>query len=106
MDPNSPTERELLFLIRADLGNLSSRVESLQQEQGRLRNEFHQAELKAAQGSVSKQAFETLQAEVSKLSLTIATSDAEARTKLAILGGAVSIIVSLITTAILRLLVK
>lgn len=106
MDPNNLSERELLFLIRADLVNISARVESLQQEQGRLRNEFHQAELKAAQATVSRQAFETLQTEVSRLSFKIATAEAESRTKLAILGGGISIVVSLMTTVIAKLLVK
>jgi hypothetical protein len=106
MDPSNLSERELLFLILRDLGNLSSRVEALQQEQGRLRTEFHQAELKAAQATVSKQAFETLQTEVSRLSLKIATTEAESKTKLAILGGGISIFVSLVTTVVVKLLFK
>lgn len=106
MDPSNLSERELLFLIRSDLGNLSARVESLQQEQSRLRAEFHQAELKAAQATVSKQAFETLQTEVSRLSLKIATTEAEAKTKLAILGGGISIAVSVLTTIVAKLMMK
>jgi uncharacterized protein YlxW (UPF0749 family) len=106
MDPSNLSERELLFLILRDLGNLSSRVESLQQEQSRLRTEFHQAELKAAQATVSKQAFETLQTEVSRLSLRIATTEVESKTKLAILGSGISIFVSVLTTIIIKLMAK
>jgi len=104
MDPTLLSEKELLFLIHRDLNSLGVRVETLQQEQGRLRNEFHQAELKAAQAAVSRQSFETLQTEVSRLALKIATTEAEAKTKLAILGGGLSIFVSGITSIVLKLL--
>jgi hypothetical protein len=55
---------------------------------------------------VSKQAFETLQTEVSRLSLKIATTEAEAKTKLAVLGGGVSIAASILTTIIIKLMMK
>lgn len=105
MDSNL-SDRELLLLIRSDLVSLTVRVESLQQEQGKLRTEFHQAELKAAQATVSRQAFEGLQSEVARLSLKIATTEAESRVKLAILGAGVSLFVSFLTTVIVKFVTK
>lgn len=106
MDPSNLSDRELLLLIHTNLGNLSAKVEDLKKDQIKLRSEFHDAEIKSAQATVSKQAFETLQTEVSRLSLKIATTEIEARTKLAVLGSGVGIAASILTTVIMRLITQ
>jgi len=91
-------------LIRSDLSNLGTKVDELQKEQKDLRQGFHKAEIKAAQDTISRATVEALQAEVARLNLKIATVEAEARVRMAVLGAGISIVVSAITSVIARMM--